>query len=82
MAIPIEGMQFPRKWMLCELPSRLQTPGYQFKECHMIFEIKLNGYQCKAQLVTGGHMADAQAILMYASFISREMVQLLSLWLL
>ena len=43
-------------------------------DCHMIFKIKLNGFWCKAQLVTGGHMTDVPAIMTYASIVSREMV--------
>ena len=34
-------------------------PGYQFMTCHMIFDIKLDGFKRKARLVAGGHMTDA-----------------------
>ena len=43
-------------------------------ECHMIFKIKLDGFQHKAQLVTGGHMTDVPPVMTYASVISREKV--------
>ena len=42
----------------------------------MIFEIKFDGFWCKACLVTGGHMTDVQAVLMYTSIVSRETVQI------
>ena len=43
-------------------------------ECHMIFDFKLDSFQHKAQLVTGGHMTDVPAIMTYARVISRETV--------
>ena len=51
-------------------------PGYQYMECHMIFDIKLDGFQRKARLVTRGHMTEAPAVMMYASIVSHESVQI------
>ncbi len=33
--------------------------GYQKIPCHMIFDIKMEDFQCKARLVSGGHMTKA-----------------------
>ena len=51
-------------------------PGYQYMECHMIFDIKLDGFRRKARLVAGGHMTEAPAVMMYASIVSRESVRI------
>ena len=50
--------------------------NYQFMECHMIFDVKLDGLKRKARLVAGGHMTDAPAVLTYASVVSRETVRI------
>ena len=51
-------------------------PGHQFMECHMVFEIKLDGFRRKARLVAGGHMTEAPAVMTYASVVSRETVRI------
>ena len=51
-------------------------PGYQYMECHMIFDIKLDGFQRKARLVAGGHMTEAPTVMMYASIVSHESVRI------
>ena len=51
-------------------------PGYQFMTCHMIFDVKLDGFKRKARLVAGGHMTDAPAVLTYSSVVSRESVRI------
>ena len=39
------------------LEKRYQPPpGYQYMQCHMIFEIKLDGFRRKARLVGAGCM--------------------------
>ena len=50
-------------------------PGYQFMKCHMIFDVKLDGFRRKARLVAGGHMTETPAVLTYASVVSRESVR-------
>ena len=50
-------------------------PGYQKMDCHMIFEVKLDGFCQKAILVAGGHQTETPAsVLTYASVVSRETV--------
>ena len=34
-------------------------PGHQYMDCHMVFDIKLDGFHHKARLVAGGHMMEA-----------------------
>ncbi len=48
--------------------------GYQKTPCHMIFDIKMEDFRCKARLVAGGHMTKAPATITYASVVSRETV--------
>jgi hypothetical protein len=51
-------------------------PGSQYMQCHMIFEVKLDGFRRKARLVAGGHMTDAPPVMTYASVVSRETVRI------
>ena len=52
-------------------------PGYQYMDCHMIFDIKFGeGFRRKARMVAGGHMVDTPAHLTYASYVSRETVRI------
>ena len=51
-------------------------PGYQWRQCHMIFTVKMDGFVCKAWLVTGGHMTDAPAVMTYASVVSQETIRI------
>ena len=44
-------------------------PGYQYMECHLVFDIKLDWYWCKAHLVAGGHMTETLAVLTYMSVV-------------
>jgi hypothetical protein len=48
--------------------------GYQKISCHMIFDIKMEDFCCKARLVAGGHWTEAPATITYASVVSRETV--------
>jgi hypothetical protein len=51
--------------------------GYQFMKCHMVFDIKLDGFKRKARIVAGGHMTEAPpAVATFASVVSRETVRL------
>ena len=49
---------------------------YQFINCHMIFDVKMEDFRRKARLVAGGHMTDPPAAATYASVVSRESVRL------
>ncbi len=48
--------------------------GYQKIPCHMIFDIKMEDFQCKARLVAGGQMTKALVTITYASVVSHETV--------
>ena len=54
------------------LPNR----NYQYVECHMIFDVKMEDFRRKARLVAGGHMTEAPAAITYASVVSRETVRI------
>ena len=41
--------------------------GHQFVQCHIVFDIKMEEFRCKARLVAGGHMAEALTTIVYAS---------------
>ncbi len=59
------------------LPDRHLAPiGYQKIPCHMIFDMKMEGFRQKARLVAGGHQTKAPATITYASVVSRETVRL------
>jgi len=59
------------------LPDGHVVPnGYQKIPCHMIFDIKMEDFRCKARLVAGGHRTEASATITYASVVSRETVRL------
>ncbi len=49
--------------------------GYQKIPCHMIFDIKMEDFRCKARLVAGGHMTKAPATITYTSVVSWETVR-------
>jgi hypothetical protein len=46
--------------------------GYQKIPCHMIFDIKMEDFGCKARLIAGGHMTKAPTTITYASVVFRE----------
>jgi hypothetical protein len=50
--------------------------GYQYIDCHMIFDVELDGFRCKARMVAGGHMTEAPAVMTYASVVSCESVRI------
>ncbi len=57
------------------LPDDRSAPiGYQKIPCQMIFDVKVEDFQQKAQLVAGGHLTQATATITYASVVSRETV--------
>ena len=59
------------------LPDGAKEPiGHQYMDCHLVYEIKLDGFHRKAQLVAGGHMTEAPAVMTYASVVSRETVHI------
>jgi hypothetical protein len=50
--------------------------GYQKIPCHMIFDIKMEDFGCKAIVVAGGHTTKAPATITYANVVSRETVRI------
>jgi hypothetical protein len=50
--------------------------GYQKIPCHMIFDIKMEDFRCKAKLDAGGHMTKAPATITYASVVSCKTVRI------
>ena len=43
---------------------------HQYLKCHMIFDVKMEDFCCKARLIAGGHMTKAPETLTYASIVS------------
>ena len=59
------------------LPDGKKAPkDPQFVQCHIVFDIKMENFRCKARLVVGGHMTKAPATIMYFSIVSRETVRI------
>ena len=55
------------------LPDGAKEPiGHQYMDCHLIYEIKLDGFHRKARLVARGHMTKAPAVMMYASVVQGD----------
>jgi hypothetical protein len=51
-------------------------PGYQYMDCHLVFDVKFDGFKFKARMVAGGHMVETPPFLTYASVVSRETVRI------
>ena len=52
-------------------------PGYKYMQCHIIFEIKLDGFRRKARLVGASCMVKyTPAVVTYTSVVSRETVRI------
>ncbi len=50
--------------------------GYQFVQCHMIFDVKMEDFCWKVWLVAGEHMTDVPPKVTYASVVLPEMVRI------
>ena len=50
--------------------------GYQYMDCHIVFDVKFDGFRFKSRMVAGGHMVDTPSFLTYASVVSRETVRI------
>ena len=67
MCIPFEEFEGDKE----DIP-----PGYQFLNCHRIFEIKIGKrFRRKACMVAGGYMTKTPASLTYSSIVSRDSVR-------
>ncbi len=47
--------------------------GFQFVERHMIFDIKMEDFHCKACLVAGKHMTNVPATYTYKSVMTHAL---------
>ncbi len=57
------------------LEDSMQPPnGYQFAQCHMIFDVKMEDFHWKAWLVAGGYMTDVPPTVTYASVVLHKTV--------
>ena len=51
--------------------------GYQYMDCHMVFDVKMeSNFRRKAWLVAGGHMTETPNVPTCASVVSRETVRI------
>jgi hypothetical protein len=50
--------------------------GYQYVQCHLIFDVKMENFRRKARFVAGGHMTSPPHAATYASVVSRESVRI------
>jgi hypothetical protein len=44
-------------------------PTYQEIHCHMIFDVKMEDFRCKARFAAGGHITDTPHTMIYASVV-------------
>ena len=52
-------------------------PGYQYVDCHIIFDIKMGeNFRRKARMVAGGHKTSTPTTLTYSSVVSRDSVRI------
>jgi hypothetical protein len=51
-------------------------PRYQYMDCHLVFDVKFDGFHFMSRMVAGGHMVDTPCFLTYASVVSRETVRI------
>lgn len=57
--------------------GQVKIPDFhQYMDCHMVFDIKLDGFRRKARLVAGGHVTEQPAVMTYASVVTRETVRI------
>ena len=50
--------------------------GYQYMSCHIVFDVKFDGFKFKSRMVAGGHMVETPSFLTYASVVSRDTVRI------
>ena len=59
------------------IPDGKKPPnGFHYVNCHMVFDIKMEDFQRKACLVTGGHMTYTPDTITYSSVVTRETVHI------
>ena len=50
--------------------------GHKQINCHLIFDVKMEDFRRKAQLVAGGHMTETPKCMTYSIFAGRETVRI------
>ena len=50
--------------------------GYQWVNCHMIFDVKVEYFRRKSRLVAGVHMTDSPSTITYVIIVLRETVRI------
>ena len=55
-------------------PDNANPIGYTPINCHIVWNIKLDGFIQKARWVAGGHMTNVLAVNLYASIVLRETI--------
>ncbi len=70
----VSKLEMKNVWVAFDvLPDGIAPPSdHQYMKCHMIFDIKMEDFRRKAQLIAGGHMTKAPETLTYASIMSQE----------
>ena len=56
--------------------AKKKLVGYQKIECHLVFDICLDGLVQKARLVAGGHVTETPASITYSSIVLRDSVRI------
>ena len=56
--------------------ARKKLIGFQKINCHIIFDVKMEGLTRKARFVAGGHMTEAPKSMTFASVVTRESVRI------
>ena len=60
------------------IPDGKKPPnGFQYVNCHMVFDIKMEDLQRKALLAVGGHMTHTLDAITYSSVVTRESVHIM-----
>jgi hypothetical protein len=58
------------------IEARKRLIGYQQINCHMVFNVKMEGLARKVRYVAGGHTIKIPKSLTYASVVTRESVRI------
>ena len=59
------------------IPAGKKTPhGFQYVNCHIVFDIKMEDFHRQAYLVVGDYMTNAPGTITYSSVVKRETVHI------
>eukprot|EP00957_Ditylum_brightwellii_P125402 9558119-Ditylum_brightwellii.AAC.1 len=56
--------------------AKMKLVSYQLINCHIVFDIKLDGLVQEARLVAVGHTTDVPSTITHSSVVSRDSVQI------